>query len=156
MATLTTSYAQSLEIDLWSKSEKELFKWFLACLLLGKPIQTEIAEKAYKELVAAGLTTPEAILQAGWNKLVAVLDRAHYVRYDFSTATKLLGVCRELKRRYGTVTNLLKQTNTAVELSQKLQDFKHIGPVTARIFVRDVRPIWYSRAVAADKQKIAA
>ena len=156
MATLTTSYAQSLEIDLWSKSEKELFKWFLACLLLGKPIQTEIAEKAYKELVAAGFTTPEAILQAGWNKLVAVLDRAHYVRYDFSTATKLLGVCRELKRRYGTVTNLLKQANTAVELSQKLQDFKHIGPVTARIFVRDVRPIWYPRAVAADKQKIAA
>ncbi len=156
MPILKASYAQSLEIDLSSKSEKELFKWFLGCLLLGKPIQTELAEQAFKELVAAGLTSPEAIVHAGWNKLVAVLDRAHYVRYDFSTATKLLGVCRELKRRYGTVTNLLKQAKTAVELSQKLQEFKHVGPVTARIFVRDVQPIWYRRTVAANKQKTAA
>lgn len=151
--TVKIRYAQSLGIDLPSRTEKELFKWFLACLLFGKPIQTEIAEKAYKELVAAGLASPESILHAGWNKLVAVLDRAHYVRYDFSTATKLLEVCRELKRRYGTVSNLLKQAKNAGELSQKLQDFKHIGPVTARIFVREIRPIWYSRAVVSSRHR---
>lgn len=150
------SYAQSLRIDLRSRTERELFKWFLACLLFGKPIQTEIAEKAYRELVAAGLTSPEAILHAGWDKLVAVLDRAHYVRYDFSTATKLLDVCRELKRRYGTVSNLLNQAKTANELSRKLQEFKHVGPVTARIFTREVRPIWCSRAVSSHKQTAAA
>jgi hypothetical protein len=126
-----------------SGREEELFKWFLACLLFGKPIQTEIAERAYAELVAAKLTSPQAVLRAGWDRLVALLDRAHYVRYDFSTATKLLAVCRELRRRYGTLTRLLAACATPQELFGKLQEFKYIGPVTARIFLRDIRPIWY-------------
>jgi hypothetical protein len=140
------SYAHRLRIDLSSKNEEELFKWFLACLLFGKPIQTEIAERAFQELVAARLTNPGAVLRAGWDKLVRLLDRAHYVRYDFSMATKLLEVCEELKRRYGTLTNLLAQARTASELSRRLQEFKHIGPVTTRIFLRDVRPLWYRAA----------
>jgi hypothetical protein len=90
------SNARSLGIDLASKREEELFKWFLACLLFGKPIQSEIAEQAWRELVHVGLTSPAAISRAGWDKLVSLLDRAHYVRYDFSTATKLLEVSREL------------------------------------------------------------
>ena len=137
------SYARRLGINLSSRKEEELFKWFLACLLFGKPIQTEIAEQAYRELVAARLTSPDAVLRVGWDRLVALLDRARYVRYDFSTATKLLEVCGELKRRYGTLTKLLAEAATAPELSRKLQEFKHIGPVTARIFLREVRPSWY-------------
>ena len=142
------SYARRLRINLASTNEEELFKWFLACLLFGKPIQTEIAERAYQELVAARLTGSKAVLRAGWDKLVLLLDRAHYVRYDFSTATKLLELCQELKRRYGTLTNLLAQARTASELSRRLQEFKHIGPVTTRIFLREVRPIWYRRAAS--------
>ena len=141
-----TSYARRLRIDLSSRNEEELFKWCLACLLFGKPIQTEIADRAFQELVAARLTNPGAVIRAGWDKLVRLLDRAHYVRYDFSTATKLLEVCEELKRRYGTLTNLLAHARTASELSRRLQEFKHIGPVTTRIFLRDVRPIWYRSA----------
>lgn len=140
------SYGRRLQIDLASKNEEELFKWFLACLLFGKPIQTGIAERAYQELAAARLTSANAILRARWDKLVGLLDRTHYVRYDFSTATKLLEVCQELKRRCGTLTNLLAQARTATDLSRKLQEFTHIGPVTTRIFLRDVRPIWYRRS----------
>jgi len=139
------SYARRLRIDLASKNEEELFKWFLACLLFGKPIPTEIAERAYQELVAARLTSPDAVLRAGWDKLVSLLDRAHYVRYDFSTASKLLEVSEEVKRRHGTLTNLLAQAKTAAGLSRMLQEFKHIGPVTVRIFLREVRPIWYRK-----------
>lgn len=141
------SYSRKLGINLASRKEEELFKWFLACLLFGKPIQTEIAEQAYHELVNAGLTSPDAITRAGWDKLVLLLDRAHYVRYDFSTATKLLEVSQELTRRYGTLQNLLSSARTASDLSRKLQEFKHVGPVTARIFLRDVRAVWYSRPV---------
>ena len=144
--TKKASNTHGLGIDLASKSEEELFKWFLACLLFGKPIQTEIAERAWRELIKAHLTNPTAVSRAGWNKLVSLLDRAHYVRYDFSTATKLLEVCQELKRRYGTLTSLLVQAETATELSRRLQEFKHIGPVTARIFLREIRPIWYRTA----------
>ena len=81
------SNALRLGIDLASKSEEELFKWFLACLLFGKPIQTEIAERAWRELIKARLINPAAVSRAGWDKLVSLLGRAHYVRYDFSTAT---------------------------------------------------------------------
>ena len=134
--------AADLGIDLASKKEEELFKWFLACLLFGKPIQTNIAAQAYHRLVTAHLFSPDAILKAGWDELVRLLDEAHYVRYDFSTATKLLEISEELKRRYGTVTNLIAQSKTPRELSRRLQEFKNVGPVTARIFLREMRPFW--------------
>jgi transposase len=140
---MPTAVAKKLGIDLSSRREGELFKWFLACLLFGKPIQQEIAERAYTRLVAAGLRNADKVLDAGWDELVRLLDEAHYVRYDFSTATKLLEVCQELKQRYGSVTKLMAQTKRSSELSARLQEIKHIGPVTARIFTREVAPTWY-------------
>jgi hypothetical protein len=145
------SVVAKLGIDLSSRKEGELFKWFLACLLFGKPIQQEIAERAYARLVSAGLRNPDAVLGAGWDKLVELLDEAHYVRYDFSTATKLLEVCQELKQCYGNMTKLIAQARTASELSARLQEFKHIGPVTARIFTRGVGTIWYGSRRSSSK-----
>ena len=136
-----------------SRKEKELFKWFLACLLFGKPIQQEIAESAYTQLVSAGVNSPDTVLEAGWDRLVELLDEAHYVRYDFSTATKLLEVCRELKQRYGSMKKLIAQASTVSELSARVQEFKHVGPVTARIFTREIRPIWYGPADAELQKK---
>ena len=135
-------YAKDLDIDLSSKQEAAYFKWFLACLLFGKPIQQEVAKRTYFEFVNEGLTNPDAILQAGWDKLVEVLDRGHYVRYDFSTATKLLDVSKALKEKYGTITNLSKQSKTIDELSSRLQEFKGVGPKTVEIFLRDMKPIF--------------
>jgi len=90
------------------------------------------------------------VLGTGWDDLVRLLDEAHYVRYDFSTATKLLEVCQELKQRYGNMTKLIAQARTASELSARLQEFKHIGPITARIFTRKVGPdlVWFPRVFA--------
>ena len=135
--------AQELGIDLSSKEESAYFNWFLACLLFGKPIQQEVAKRTYGEFVKERLTTPDAILQAGWDKLVEVLDRGHYVRYDFSTATKLLDIAKNLQEYYGTLTNLLQQSPSIEELSARLQQFKGVGPKTAEIFLRDLAPIIY-------------
>jgi endonuclease III len=136
-----------LGIRLGSEKEEELFKWLLACLLFGKPIQAEVAARAYRSLAAKGLVSPQAILRAGWDELVRILDEAHYVRYDFSTATKLLEISQELRERYGGVKELIAQAETPRALSAKLQEIKHVGPVTARIFLRGIRPICYrSRA----------
>ncbi len=134
--------SDDLGIDLSSGSEQEVFKWFLACLLFGKPIQQQVARRAYDELVREGLTTPEAILAAGWDRLVEVLDRGHYVRYDFSTATKLLEVCRGLEERYGSLTGLHEQAADRKDLVTRLESFKGVGPVTVRIFLRDMEPVW--------------
>ena len=138
-----TNITKDLGVLLSSKKEEELFKWFLACLLYGKPIQQQVAERAFLMLAAARLLSPDAILLAGWDELVRRLDEAHYVRFDFSTATKLLHVSKELKERYGSLTNLLAESETPAELSKRLQEFKYIGPTTAQIFLREVRPIWY-------------
>jgi endonuclease III len=131
-------YSRDLGIRLESGRERELFKWFLACLLFGKPIQQDVARRAYLELVGEGLVTPRAILKAGWGKLVEVLDRGHYVRYDFSTATKLLEVCRGLLDRYGSLLSLLRRSRSRADLARRLQEFKGIGPTTSRIFLRDL------------------
>ncbi len=143
MSMQQTRTAKDLGIRLAAREEQELFKWFLACLLFGKPIQRQVAERAFLTFVAAGLLSPDAILRAGWDELVRLLDEAHYVRYDFSTATRLLHVSKELKERYGTLANLLAQSRTPQELSTRLQEFKYIGPKTAQIFLREVRPVLY-------------
>jgi hypothetical protein len=93
--------------------------------------------------VSAGLRNPDAVLRAAWDRLVDLFDEAHYVRYDFSTSAKLLEVCQELRQRYGTMTRLISKARTVAELDARLQEFKHIGPVTARIFTREVSRIWY-------------
>ena len=67
--------SRDLGIALHRGTESELFKWFLACLLFGKPIQQEVARRAYLELARENLVTPEAILRAGWDRLVEVLDQ---------------------------------------------------------------------------------
>jgi len=132
-------YSKDLGINLESGQEKEIFKWFLACLLFGKPIQQEVAKKTYFEFKKEGLINPDKILKAGWDKLVEVLDRGSYTRYDFSTATKLLEICKELKERYGSLKNLIKISRNKKDLAKRLQEFKGIGPVTAKIFLRDLK-----------------
>ncbi|KAK9241903.1 hypothetical protein V1506DRAFT_131998 [Lipomyces tetrasporus] len=67
--------AKDLGIDLESGQETEYFKWFLACLLFGKPVQQEVAKQTYLELVQDRITSPEAILNAGWDKLVNQITR---------------------------------------------------------------------------------
>ena len=134
-------FSTDLGIDLQSGREEDLFKWFLACLLFGKPIQQEVAKRAYLELLKAGLITPEKVLEAGWDELVRVLDAGPYVRYDFSTATKLLEVCKMLKEKYGTITTLINQSGSSKELEQRLMEFKGVGPKTAEIFIRDLNRV---------------
>jgi endonuclease III len=141
---------RELGIDLTSGSERELFKWFVACLLFGKPIQRQVAGRAYAELAREGLVTPRAILDAGWDRLVAVLDRAHYVRFDFSTATKLLEVSRALLDRYGSLTKLIRQARSRGDLARRLQEFRGVGPTTTRIFLRDARR---ARALRLDRPR---
>jgi len=53
MSVKRTNITEDLGIRLSSKKEEELFKWFLACLLFGKPIQQQVAERAFLTLAAA-------------------------------------------------------------------------------------------------------
>jgi hypothetical protein len=134
--------SRELGIDLASGRPAELFKWFLACLLVGKPIQRDVAARTCQEFAQARLLTPRAILEAGWDRLVQVLDRGHYVRFDFSTATKLLDVCAALLAQYRSLDRLLEQSTSRAEVARRLRAFKGVGPTTARIFLREVAALW--------------
>ncbi len=137
-------FATALGIDLRSRKRQELFKWFLAAVLFGAPISHAVAARACRELVAAGASSPEAVLRNGWRGLVQILDRAGYVRYDEKTATKLLTVCQALVDVYsGDLRAVHRAANDSSDLEQRLMALgPGIGPVTVEIFLRELRSIW--------------
>jgi endonuclease III len=137
--------SRDLGIDLDSKNESQLFRWLLACLLYGKPIQGIIAKRAYEKITGNGITSLKKLVSTEWHTLVSILDEARYVRYDFSTAYKLLDVAKNLQQQYGSVSNMLKKSGSLKNLKQNLLEFKGVGPVTVDIFVREIGPIWYKK-----------
>lgn len=141
LQSLGKLYSEELGIDLKSGKEDEIFKWFVASILFGKRISEEIAAKTYREFEKAGVLTPARITEAGWHKLVALLDEGGYVRYDFSTATRLLEIAEEIKKK-GSLSALHKSAGDERGLEKRLQEFSGVGPVTANIFLRELRGIW--------------
>lgn len=134
------SYSQELGLDL--RREEDRFKWFLASILFAKRISSQIAKKTYKEFEREEIVTPESIIEAGWDKLVEVLDSGGYVRYDLSTASKLLEIVSSLKENYGSLENLYAQAKDNKDLEGKLLEFKGVGPTTVNIFLRELKGIW--------------
>ncbi len=135
-----TLYSKDLGIDLHKPEGR--FKWFLASILFGARINEGVAANTYMVFHREGLDSPEKILSAGWEKLVRILDEGGYVRYDFSTATKLLGIMQDLKEQYGSLEEMRRQSADTEDLERRLQEFKGIGPVTAQIFLRELRVPW--------------
>lgn len=142
--TLGGSFARDLGIQLVPAREPQLFKWFLASFLYGARISETIATKTYLEFKRQKVLRPRKIQDTGWDRLVEILDTGGYVRYDFSTATKLLAVTADLIERYnGKLSNVHAAANDPRDLERRLQDIgKGIGPVTANIFLRELRGIW--------------
>lgn len=137
------TFSEELGIDLCSRNEKEVFKWFLASLLFGARISSKIAAKTYKQFEMRGLVTPEAIQEAGWDRLVEVLDEGGYARYDYKTADMLLNITRRLQDQSdGKIVKLIEAAATYEELKKRLEEFKGIGPVTVNIFLRELRDTW--------------
>jgi hypothetical protein len=134
-------WSEELGIDLETAGGR--FRWFVASLLFGKRISSSIAAKTFLGLDAARiLESPDTILETGWQGLVDLLDAGGYVRYDFSTATKLLNIMDSLKREYGDTEGLYLRASDEADLERRLLEFKGIGPTTAGIFLRELRGTW--------------
>lgn len=151
---LFSLYSEDLGIDL---SEPEgRFRWFLASILFGARISEKIAANTYRQFEVSGVDTPDRIIEAGWDRLVGILDSGGYVRSDFSTASKLLEVMSALKQKYGSLENLYHQSSDTKDLERRLQEFKGIGPTTAQIFLRELRGKWKIKpAVSKIAQSVA-
>ena len=137
-------YSEELDIHLRKKTDKELFKWFLASILFGARISETIAKNTYRTFEKFELLQPEKIIKAGWEFLVnPVMREGGYVRYDGKTSTQILRNCETLLNKYeGSLTKLHNEAKNNKELERILMSFYGIGPITTNIFLRELRPFW--------------
>jgi len=133
-----------LGIDLKSRRNKEIVKWFLAAILYSKPIRESSATRTFRCFEGHGVTTASRVVDAGWDRLVSILDEGGYTRYDFSTADKLLEVFGNLQEQYdGSLNRLYDMSEDEKEVEANLRRLgKGIGEITVLIFLRDMRRIW--------------
>lgn len=132
-----------LGIDLSKPSDAETFRWLVACKLFGARINQEIAARAFRELDEAGLLTPRKLAGADWQHLVDLLGAGGYRRYDESTARELIELGRLAADKYRSKIGRIRDGATSKkELTQRLQQFKGIGPTAAQIFLREMPPAW--------------
>jgi hypothetical protein len=138
------SHAASLGIDLSRLQPAEIYKWFLAAVLYGAPIPAATATRTWRAFEHGGMLAPADMIAAGWDALVAILDRGGYVRYDYKTASKLLEVNRALLADYdGDLNALHAAAADAADLEARIMALgKGIGRVTAGIFLRELRGRW--------------
>lgn len=136
-------YSDILGIRVASGNEKELFKWLIASLLLGKRISETLAIRTYMQFKSEDLLSFSKMRKLSWDDLVKVLDDGGYVRYDFSTASTLQAILKMLAEKYNGKLNTIHETaKNPRDLEARLQEFKGIGPVTANIFLREMRGTW--------------
>jgi len=137
-------YSDILRINLKTKDDGEIFKWFLASVLFGAPINETSVIRTYKCFERYGVLTPKKILETGWDGLVRILDEGGYTRYDFKTSDKLLEVMGNLLTKYGGSLNLIhERASDPYDLEKRLKDLgKGVGDVTVSIFLRELRDLW--------------
>src|ERR1700712_3701089 len=91
--------AAEFDLDVLS-SDTDMLRWFLLCLLFGKPIQSGVAVATWKLLIDKKLDTPWAIVEASDHKLVSILHKGGYTRYQHVTAHALQVCMERLIREY--------------------------------------------------------
>ncbi len=121
-----------------------LYQLLVLTVLCSVRIRAETATAAARELFAAGMRTPRAMADSGWQERVDALGRAHYVRYDESTATALGdGAELVLDRYHGDLRSLHEHAaGDTGQLRRLLQEVPRVGPVGADIFCREAQAVW--------------
>ncbi|MEU1073031.1 MULTISPECIES: endonuclease [unclassified Streptomyces] len=121
-----------------------LYQLLTLCVLFSVRIKADIAVAAARELFGAGMRTPQAMLAASWQDRVDALGRAHYRRYDESTATALGAGAELLMDRYGGDLRRLREKadGDPGRVRELLREVPRIGPVGADIFCREAQGVW--------------
>lgn len=129
------TYADEAGIKLADKPAP-LYRLLVLSTLLSTRIKADIAVAAAREL--RGYNTPRKMLDASWQDRVDALGRAHYVRYDESTATALGDGAQLLLDEYkGDL-----RTIRGDDLAKHLRRFPRMGPVGVDIFCREAQAVW--------------
>ncbi|MGZ5377638.1 MAG: endonuclease [Mycobacterium sp.] len=160
LAQAGTTYSEQAGIRLQDKP-MPLFQLLALCMLASKPIDAAIATQAAREVFKAGLRTPKAVLEADRSTMIAAFGRAHYVRYDESSATRLADIARTVHDEYADDLRGLadRSEHDPTSARRLLKQFKGIGDTGADIFLREiqdhwtwVRPFFDDRTLAAARE----
>ncbi|MEU1284190.1 endonuclease [Kitasatospora sp. NPDC005856] len=137
------TYAEQAGITLRDKPAP-LYRLLVLTVLCSIRIKADTATTAARELFRAGLRTPRVMADSDWQDRVDALGRAHYVRYDESTATALGdGAQLVLDRWHGDLRRMREQADGDLDaLRDLLREVPRIGPVGADIFCREAQAVW--------------
>lgn len=117
-------------------------RWALAATLFGNRISASVAQRTFRVLSEAGVRTIADAHRRDRDELVALLDRGGYARYDFRTATRLRELGAVLVEHHGgRVGALLEGARSYEDLVARLGGLPGWGPVTVRIFLRELRGV---------------
>jgi endonuclease III len=149
-----TTYAAEADIRL-KDQPMPLFQLLTLCMLASKPIDARIATQAARELFGAGLRTPASVLGAERGDMIKAFGRAHYVRYDESSATRLVDIAAAVRDDYGGDLRKLA-TGDITSTRRLLKRFNGIGDTGADIFLREVQDVWTWARPYFDKRAVRA
>jgi endonuclease III len=151
-----TTYAAEAGVRIADKP-MPLFQLLVLCMLASKPIDAAIAMRAGHELFADGLRTPKAVLGSDRSTMIRAFGRAHYVRYDESSATRLTEMAERVRDEYsGDLRELAGRSAHDVRAAARmLKGFKGIGDTGAAIFLREVQDVWPWVRPYFDKRAVA-
>jgi len=152
-----TTYADEAGIRL-KDQPMPLFQLLTLCMLASKPIDATIAMRAARELFIAGMRTPPAVLSAKRADMISAFGRAHYVRYDESSATRLADIAAAVRDDYDTDLRELatRSDHDVTAAARLLKRFNGIGDTGADIFLREVQDVWTWARPYFDKRAVAA
>jgi hypothetical protein len=133
----------TLSIDL-SKGDPAYAKWLLASILYSKPMPEEAAIGAYETLEHRSQTSPNAIIDAGWDQIVKVLEKNGYTRYDYTIASEIIDAFKDLIKRYdGKLSRLYDSSGDSKDLERRIKTLgRGLNPVAVSVFLRDMRQVW--------------
>jgi endonuclease III len=155
-----TTYAGETGIRIHDKP-MPLFQLLVLCVLASKPIDATTAMRAARELFKTGLRTPKAVLGSDRRTMISAFGRAHDVRYDETSATRLTDIAKQVRDEYsGDLREIAARSQHDIgEAKRMLKKFKGIGDTGADIYLREVQDVWLwvrpyfdDRATAAAKQ----
>jgi endonuclease III len=100
--------------------------------------------RAGHELFKQGLKTPKAVVDSDRHTMIEVFGRAHYARYDESSATRLTDMAQRVVDEYsGDLREIARRSSGEVAAAKRmLKQFKGIGDTGADIFLRAVQDVW--------------
>jgi hypothetical protein len=156
VAVLGGRYSAELGIDV-DAGEAQVERWFVAATLFGARIPARVAERAFGVLGAAGLARIGQMRHVPSGDLIAMLDAGGYARYDVRTATRLLELAEIVNERYdGQVAVIGRRFAAYPALRAALDALPGWGPVTVRLFLRELRGVWPGADPPPDERAVAA